>query len=323
MTKGEKTMQEVTKRSYGVDVSSHNGTDLSSLARAGAKFALVKTSEGLDYRNPKAQDQINSAKDNGMMVSGYHYARFSANSGVAVQEGHYAVNSAVAVGLPKGSYLACDWETGSGNVTNQGYEASANAVLAFLDVIVAAGYKPLLYSGKSLLTNNMNVKKITAKYGSCLWVASYKTMNRQDTADFGYFPSMDNIAIWQFSSNWYGLNVDANITLIDLKSDVPALKPQPSNPAPTKSTAKTWTDVQGMIWHEEKGTFITGGAINLRWGATTQSTIIAQLPAGSVVKYNAWARDKAGRVWLQQPRPNGKNAYIVGRVGNEAWGTFK
>ena len=221
---------EVAKRSYGVDVSSFQDADLSQFANLGAKFAVVKLSEGLDYRNPKAQAQINSAKDNGMMVSGYHYARFSANSGVAAQEGHYAVNSAVAVGLPKGSYLACDWETGSGNVTNQGYDASANAVLAFLDVIVAAGYKPLLYSGKSLLTNNINVKKITAKYGTCLWVASYKTMNRQDTADFGYFPSMDNIAIWQFSSNWYGLDVDANITLIDLKSDALSLKPQPSKP---------------------------------------------------------------------------------------------
>ena len=314
---------EVKSRSYGVDVSSYNTANLSSMAHSGAKFAIVKLSEGLDYRNPKAQAQINSAKDNGMMVSGYHYARFSANSGVAVQEGHYAVNSAVAVGLPKGSYLACDWETGSGNVTNQGYEASANAVLAFLDVIVAAGYKPLLYSGKSLLTNNLNVKKITAKYGTCLWVASYKTMNRQDTADFGYFPSMDNIAIWQFSSNWYGLNVDANITLIDLKSDAPSLKPQPSKPTPAKPTAKTWTDVQGMTWHSEDGTFITGGAINLRWGATTQSTIIAQLPAGSVVKYNAWARDSAGRVWLQQPRGSNHYGYLVGRVGNEPWGTFK
>lgn len=308
-----------TKRSYGVDVSSFQGTDLSKYATLGAKYAFVKVSEGLDYRNPKAQAQIKSAKDNGMMVGGYHYARFSANSGIAVQEGHYAVSSAVAVGLPKGSYLACDWETGSGNVTNQGYEASADAILAFLDAIVAAGYKPLVYSGKSLLTNNVNVKKITAKYGTCLWVASYKTMNRQDTADFGWFPSMDNVAIWQFSSNWYGLSVDANITLIDLKSDMPAPKPQPSNP----DSAKTWTDVQGMTWHAEDGTFITGGAINLRWGATTQSTIIAQLPAGSVVKYNAWARDNAGRVWLQQPRPNGKNAYLVGRVGNEAWGTFK
>lgn len=314
---------EVKSRSYGVDVSSYNTANLSSMAHSGAKFAIVKLSEGTGYQNPKAQAQINSAKDNGMMVSGYHYARFSANSGVAVQEGHYAVNSAVAVGLPKGSYLACDWETGSGNVTNQGYEASANAVLAFLDVIVAAGYKPLLYSGKSLLTNNLNVKKITAKYGTCLWVASYKTMNRQDTADFGYFPSMDNIAIWQFSSNWYGLNVDANITLIDLKSDAPSLKPQPSKPTPAKPTAKTWTDVQGMTWHAEDGTFITGGAINLRWGANTDSMLITTLPAGSVVKYNAWARDSAGRVWLQQPRGSNHYGYLVGRVSNEPWGTFK
>lgn len=316
---------EVAKRSYGVDVSSFQDADLSQFANLGAKFSVVKLSEGLDYRNPKAQAQINSAKDNGMMVSGYHYARFSANSGVAAQEGHYAVNSAVAVGLPKGSYLACDWETGSGNVTNQGYDASANAVLAFLDVIVAAGYKPLLYSGKSLLTNNINVKKITAKYGTCLWVASYKTMNRQDTADFGYFPSMDNIAIWQFSSNWYGLDVDANITLIDLKSDATAPKPQPSNPSPAKptSTERTWTDVQGMTWHAEDGTFITGGAINLRWGASTESMLITTLPAGSVVKYNAWARDSAGRVWLQQPRGSNHYGYLVGRVGNEPWGTFK
>lgn len=316
---------EVEKRSYGVDVSSFQGTDLAKYANLGAKYAFVKVSEGLDYRNPKAEAQIKSAKDNGMMVSGYHYARFSANSGIAVQEGHYAVNSAVAVGLPKGSYLACDWETGSGNATNQGYEASADAILAFLDVIVAAGYKPLLYSGKALLTNNVNVKKITAKYGTCLWVASYKTMNRQDTADFGYFPSMDNIAIWQFSSNWYGLNVDANITLIDLKSDVSSLKPQTSNPAPAKSTSteRTWTDVQGMTWHEEHGTFITGGAINLRWGASTESMLITTLPAGSVVKYNAWARDSAGRVWLQQPRGSNHYGYLVCRQGNDPWGTFK
>ena len=316
---------EVAKRSYGVDVSSFQDADLSQFANLGAKFAVVKLSEGLDYRNPKAQAQINSAKANNMLAMGYHYARFSGDSNTAVQEGNYAVNSAVAVGLPKGSYLACDWETGSGNVTNQGYDASANAVLAFLDVIVAAGYKPLLYSGKSLLTNNLNVKKITAKYGTCLWIASYKTMNRQDTADFGYFPSMDNIAIWQFTDNWRGMSVDGNISLIDLKCDATAHKPQSSKPTPAKPTftERTWTDVQGMTWHAEDGTFITGGAINLRWGATTESMLITTLPAGSVVKYNAWARDSAGRVWLQQPRGSNHYGYLVGRVGNDPWGTFK
>lgn len=314
---------EVKSRSYGVDVSSYNTSDLSNIAHSGAKFAVVKLSEGLDYRNPKAQAQINSAKTNGMLTMGYHYARFSGDSNTAVQEGNYAVNSAVAVGLPKGSYLACDWETGSGNVTNQGYEVSANAILAFLDVIAAAGYKPLLYSGKSLLTNNVNVKKITAKYGTCLWIASYKTMDRQDTADFGYFPSMDGVAIWQFTDNWRDLKVDGNISLIDLKSDATAPKPQQSKPTPAKPTAKTWTDVQGMTWHAEDGTFITGGAINLRWGANTDSMLITTLPAGSVVKYNAWARDSAGRVWLQQPRGSNHYGYLVGRVGNDAWGTFK
>lgn len=313
---------EVEKRSYGVDVSSYNGTDLSSMAKSGAKFAIVKLSEGLDYRNPKAQAQINSAKDNGMMAMGYHYARFSANSGVAVQEGHYAVNSAVAVGLPKGSYLACDWETGSGNVTNRGYETSANAILAFLDVIVDAGYKPLLYSGASLLKGNIDTSKVLAKYPNCLWVAAYPLGNGVPASepDFGYFPSMDGVAIWQFTDNWRDLKVDGNISLIDLKSNVTAPKSQPSKPT---STERTWTDVQGMTWHAEDGTFITGGAINLRWGANTDSMLITTLPAGSVVKYNAWARDSAGRVWLQQPRGSNHYGYLVGRVGNEPWGTFK
>ena len=316
---------EVKSRSYGTDVSSYNNSDLSNIAKSGAKFAIVKVSEGLDYRNPKAQAQINSAKANNMLVMGYHYARFSGNSNTAVKEGNYAVNSATEVGLLKGSYLACDWETGSGNVTNQGYEVSANAILAFLDVVAGAGYKPLLYSGKSLLTNNVDVKKITDKYGTCLWVAGYPLASGVPASepDFGYFPSMDGVAIWQFTDNWRNLKVDGNISLIDLKSDMTAPKPQQSKPVPAKPTPKTWTDVQGMTWHAEDGTFITGGAINLRWGANTESMLITTLPAGSVVKYNAWARDSAGRVWLQQPRGSNHYGYLVGRVGTEAWGTFK
>ena len=313
--------QVIEDRSYGIDQASYQNSNIS--AYPGAKFTIVKTTEGLDYQNPKAVAQVASAKNAGVPVGGYHYAHFSADSNQAVKEANYAIKVAKNIGIPAGALFACDWEEGSGNYTKGGYEASADAILAFLDVIVAAGYKPLLYSGKSLLTNNVNVKKITDKYGTCLWVASYKTMNRQDAADFGYFPSMDNIAIWQFSSNWYGLDVDANVTLIDLKSDVPSLKPQQSNPTPTKPTGKTWTDVQGITWHEEHGTFITGGAINLRWGASTESMLITTLPAGSVVKYNAWSRDSAGRVWLQQPRGSNHYGYLVGRVGDDAWGTFK
>ena len=318
---------EVKSRSYGVDVSSHNTTDLSSMANSGAKFAIVKLSEGTGYQNPKAQAQLSSAKANNMLTMGYHYAHFGADINRAVQEGNYAVNSAKSAGLPVGTYLASDWEVDDNNNTDGGRVPSANAILAFLDTIVAAGYKPLLYSGAALLKGNIDTKKILAKYPNCLWVAAYPLDNGIPASepDFGYFPSMDGVAIWQFTDNWNNLKVDGNISLIDLKSNESVPNPQQSKPAPAKSTSteRTWTDVQGMTWHEEHGTFITGGAINLRWGASTESMLITTLPAGSVVKYNAWARDSAGRVWLQQPRGSNHYGYLVGRVGNDAWGTFK
>lgn len=41
---------EVAKRSYGVDVSDWQVPNLSSMAVAGAKYAIVKVSEGLNYQ---------------------------------------------------------------------------------------------------------------------------------------------------------------------------------------------------------------------------------------------------------------------------------
>ena len=312
-------MTEVIEdRSYGIDEASYQSTNIAEYP--GAKFTIVKTTEGLDYQNPKARAQIASAKNAGIPVGGYHYARFSADSNLAIQEGNFAVQVAKNVGIPLGSLYAADWETGSGNVTSGNKEDNTNAILAFMDVVAKAGYKPFLYSGKALLENNIDTKRITDKCGDCLWVAYYKTSSREDVADFNWFPTMDHVAIWQFTQNWKGMNVDGNITVKRLEINASAVKPAP---AKSTSTERTWTDAQGMTWHAEDGTFITGGAINLRWGASTESMLITTLPAGSVVKYNAWARDSAGRVWLQQPRGSNHYGYLVGRVGNDAWGTFK
>lgn len=313
----------IENRAYGVDVSSFNNTNTTEYTNAGADFVLVKVSEGLDYRNPKAKTQVDSIKRNNVVPMGYHYARFSSNASVAVQEGNYAISSAKLAGVVVGSFLACDYEQGSGNETRGDREANTTAILAFLDTIVSAGYKPLLYSGAYLMKNKINTSRILAKYPDCLWVAAYPLGNgvSANVPNFEYFPSMDGVAIWQFTDNWKGMNVDGNIAVKSLSFNFNVAKPA-SQAVKTSTQPKTWTDVQGMNWYEEYGTFITGGAINLRWGATTQSSIIAQLPAGVEVKYDAWSRDQAGRVWLRQPRANGYG-YLVGRVGNEAWGTFK
>lgn len=90
---------EVAKRSYGVDVSSFQGVDLSAMAKAGANFAIVKASEGTGYQNPKAPAQVNSANANGIMVSGYHYAHFSASRSQAVLGRKSLLSMGLAYGL--------------------------------------------------------------------------------------------------------------------------------------------------------------------------------------------------------------------------------
>ena len=204
----------VSSKSYGVDVASYQSTTVSY---TGAKFAIIKLTQGIDYLNPKVDQQIKSAKANGLLVGGYFYANHSNSVSRARSEAKYAVAKAKALGIPEGSYLADDFEHGSGNNVNGSISGNTDAILAAMQVIKEAGYKPMVYSGAYVLHNRVSASRIVKSYGTCLWVASYKVSGRQDYADFNYFPSMDGVAIWQFTDNYKGYNVDGNIALIDLK----------------------------------------------------------------------------------------------------------
>ena len=61
---------EVAKRSYGVDVSDWQASNLSAMASAGSKYAIVKVSEGLNYQNPKAPAKGTSANANDRLPAG-------------------------------------------------------------------------------------------------------------------------------------------------------------------------------------------------------------------------------------------------------------
>ncbi|WP_297816872.1 GH25 family lysozyme [uncultured Lactobacillus sp.] len=205
------------KNTFGVDVASYQSKNLDSYAKAGAKFAIVKVSQSTTYTNPNGAGQIASAKANHMEVMGYFYATFSGNSSIARLEAQYAVATAKVMGLPAGSYLATDWETGSGNVTRGPAAYNTSAILTSMDVIKQAGYKPMLYSGASLLKNAVFTSQIIAKYSNSLWVAAYPAGNGTavSSPNFNYFPSMDGVAIWQFTDNWRNLGVDGNIAIIN------------------------------------------------------------------------------------------------------------
>ncbi len=215
-------------RDFVVDAAVYNSTDMSAYKRAGARQVIVKVTEGLGYINPKASAQVKSAHDNHMYLHAYHFATFGNNVGRAKKEAKFFVSHAKKLNISKKRYLWLDWETGDGNVVINSAYSNTKAILAFMKVCHNAGYKVGLYSSASIFRQYVDTDKIIKKYGTCLWIASYTTLGRIDNPDFNYFPSMNGVAIWQFTDNWRGLNVDGNVALIDLhaeKKSKPAVKP--------------------------------------------------------------------------------------------------
>lgn len=235
----------MSSKTYGVDVAVYQPTDMAAYHKAGASFAIVKLTEGTSYLNPKASKQVASSRANHLYTHAYHFARFGSSVGQAKKEAAYFIKEAKKQDISQKRMLWLDWESGSGNVVTGAKSSNTAAILAFMDVIKAAGWRPGLYSGASLLRTAIDTKQIIKKYGTCLWVASYPTMAAVSTADFNYFPSMDGVAVWQFTSNWKGLGVDGNVAVVDLNSDA---KPKPKAEVKPKPKQKaTATDFKGVV----------------------------------------------------------------------------
>lgn len=236
-TRGYALITQVPAKSYGVDVSNYQGTDLSPYARQGAKFAIVKLTEGTGYINPNAAGQIASAKANDMLAMGYVFAHSGSNTAEAKQEAEYGLAEAQRAGLPKGSYIAYDYEVGaSGSIP-----ANTAAIETFMQTILHGGYLPLLYSGNAYLHAHVNVNQVTNDYKGSLWVASYPTMGATSTPNWNYFPSNPGVAMWQFTDDWKGMKVDGDVATLPLSMEgtQTTAKPAPAaKPSTTQSQSK-------------------------------------------------------------------------------------
>mgnify|MGYP005759665819 CR=1 FL=1 len=234
-------------RDFVVDVAVYQSTSMSAYKRAGARQAIVKLTEGTGYFNPKASAQIKSVHANHMYLHGYHFATFGNSVSRAKAEARFFVARAKKLNISKKRYLWLDWETGDGNVVINSSYSNTKAILAFMKVCHNAGYKVGLYSGAYILRQYVDTAKIVKKYGACLWVASYATSGRIDEPNFNYFPSMNGVALWQFTDNWHGLNVDGNISLIDLhaekRAQSQAVKSKISEKPATKIPKKVFVPV--------------------------------------------------------------------------------
>ncbi len=106
------------------------------------------------------------------------------------------------VQTPKGSIVALDVEDGVANT---------DVILWSLQYIKDRGYTPLLYGYKSFLSNNLELGRISSKFG--LWLGENPDYNVTPVPNYNYFPSWDNIQIFQFTSTYVAGGLDGNIDL--------------------------------------------------------------------------------------------------------------
>lgn len=255
-------------------------------AAKGAKAVVVKLTEGLNYRNPKAAAQIKAAAGAGMLVHAYHYARYT-TSQLATAEGKFFAAEAKRQGLNGTSVLVADVE----DLTQPGQLTTATN--AFTAATKAAGF-PLsdVYSMRSWFQDGHLIpKQLTAKN---LWIAEYGVAA----------PNFSGAGTWQFTNNWLGMGVDASYDYGGLYTG--------------SGVSATTT------WQLETGTFTLNRSIQLRM-APLIGTVIATLPAGAKVNYNAYAY-VGGYVVIRQPRANGYGYLATGTASGTKrtsyWGSF-
>lgn len=299
-------------RELGIDLSSHNVyVNNKALKSSGATFAIIKTSEGTYYVNDKFNDLKAKCSEASINRIAYYHYLIADSYDAGINEADFCLKMLSNLGISNGSTIFADAEISKN---------STDSVKGFLATIKNAGYQTGFYTYKGMLGQyNLSSIQEVADY---TWLASYPLANGKPASalpDFNYFPSAPKVNIWQYTDNLLGFNVDGNISVTDISGMF-------SKTLPEKAANKSdsWIDKQGLTWHREKGTFTLNRNINLRWGANTYSSIYTQLPAGSVVKYDAYAINQ-GYVWLRQPRNNGVYCYLVGRDRRtgEAWGEFK
>lgn len=230
----------MTFKQYGVDVASYQPADVSGYHAKGADFCIVKLTQGTGYINPLASYQVASSRKGHMYTHAYHYAEFGSSLSKAKAEAQYFIKVAkqANIDIAKSRYLWLDYEDGNGNTVHGDKAANTAAIIAFMDTVKKAGFKTGLYSGAYVLKTNINYKEVVKKFGTCLWVASYPTDNAVSTANFSYFPSLDGVAIWQFTSHYHGLSLDGNVAVVDLHKKEAAATPAPEKATP-KKTEKT------------------------------------------------------------------------------------
>lgn len=304
--------QASTSRDQGPDWSKYNGnsgtfgysTDKFVFSQAGGFYG------GTNIPQATYNSQVKSAQQAGKRVHTYLWDGVGGNMTNAKAMMAYYLPR---VKTPKGSIVALDYEDGASNSVT----ANTNAILAQMALIKAAGFTPMLYSSKAYLNAHVNTSAIVKAYGNCLWLAEYPDYLVRTKPDYNWFPSMDGVAIFQFTSMYKAGGLDGNVDLTGItksgyttasKAQAQADINQAHKQAAKKATFK-------VVKYDQRGVFYPSRTLAVRYTDSDKVSQVATYYKGESVTYNAVIIEH-NYVWARYTRSNGLYGFIKLGVTN-------
>ena len=195
-------------RAQGTDLSRYQGYTAVK-GQASDEFSIAQiggVNSGGIYTQVTYQSQVATGIAQGLRMHTYIWYQVGGDKQAAKECMDYFLPR---VQTPKNSIVALDYEDGA----SVSMAANTAAILYGMNRIKQAGYTPIYYSYKPYTLANVDYKRILAAYPNSLWIAAYKDYNVTTTPDYAYFPTMDGVAQWQFTSCYRAGGLDGNVDL--------------------------------------------------------------------------------------------------------------
>ncbi|MFJ6974239.1 MAG: LysM peptidoglycan-binding domain-containing protein [Ligilactobacillus ruminis] len=198
-------------RAQGTDLSRYQGYTAVK-GQASDEFSISQIggiNTGGIYTQSTYQSQVATGIAQGLRMHTYIWYQIGSDKQAAKQCMDYFLPR---IQTPKGSIIALDYEDGA----SASVSANTDAILYGMRRISDAGYTPVYYSYKPYTLAHVDYKRILAEFPNSLWIAAYKDYSVTTTPDYAYFPTMDGVAQWQFTSMYRAGGLDGNVDLLGI-----------------------------------------------------------------------------------------------------------
>ena len=244
----------------GVDWSRYQGAN-GIFGYGHDKFAICQiggVNGGGMYGQTTYETQVASAIAQGKRAHTYIWYQVGGNAAL----GEQVLNTFLPqVKTPKGSIVALDYESGA----SADKQANTNAILHGMRMIKAAGYTPMYYSGKPYTVANVYVDQVIREFPNSLWMTAYPDYNVTPVPNYNVFPSMDGVAIYQFTSTYIAGGLDGNIDLTGITDNGYTKNNKPETETPSISQGQQADNTQ-------KSDIAVGNQVKVKFGANTWAT---------------------------------------------------